>query len=156
MDILMDAFKAYDLLRGSKEDQPSLQRFLSNNIIAGNVIFSRSGVDVVGLAVAWRIADPLDINEAGDYPGIDPNGKYVYVPVLHVRQDYRLNGEESLWVSPVLKDLMKQIFEKFTGVKAIVGRRGPERRAPQRRRRGRPKRPSPRDTRRLHILRGKL
>jgi hypothetical protein len=154
MDLLMDAFQAYELLRGRAEDRPWLQRFLANNFVAGNVLLSRADGQLAGVAVAWRIADPLDVNDRGDYPGRSSDGKYAYIPLIHVRPELRLNGNDKLWVSPVLLDLLSQIWERFPGIKAVVGRR-PEGSPRKIRTGGRPIKLPPRDPRRWHIVRSR-
>ena len=72
--------------------------------------------DFVAIAFTWHILDPYDVMDRDwQYPGENPNGNYLYIPLLWIKESKRSYG--------FLVQFLRKLLKKHLGAKRIAFRR---------------------------------
>ena len=84
--------KIYEALRKSY-DPKWLQKNIAFQEERQGIIAEMEEGNLVAVAFTWHIGDPYDVvDKRWNYPGEAPNGQYVYLPLLWIREDKRSYG----------------------------------------------------------------
>mgnify|MGYP001564139043 FL=1 len=119
--------KIYEALRGSYEIK-KLQKEIAFQEERGGIIWEEQGGDILAVAFTWHIQDPYDLVDSGwSYPGESPSGRYVYLPLLWIKESARSYG--------FLICFLRKCLSKHPGARRLAFRRV-----------------RPRDEKKIHIL----
>ena len=119
--------KIYEALRGFYEPEKLMEE-ISFQAERRGIITEEGDGEILAVAFIWHIADPYDVVDRDwNYPGESIDGKYLYLPLLWVKNNLRSYG--------FLKKFLLKLLAKHPGAKRIAFRRV-----------------RPRDDKRLHIL----
>lgn len=119
----------YDLLIEGVE-RSAARELLAHHAARNSISTVEQDGELVGVAFVWHISDPYDVLDNG-FPGENPNGKYLYFPMIYVRKSHRSHAGAVLW------QLILKAFDKvqWRATRMVY------------------QRPPPRDSRRLHVIR---
>ena len=98
---LINALRVYEALR--EPLGPDWTRDLVvKHYEMGSISYSEREEVIVGVAFSWHISDPYDVELYRGYPGEDPNGRYLYFPMIWVHDDHRSGSLDTGVVSELI------------------------------------------------------
>ena len=107
--------RIYEALRPHYEPKKLIED-ISKQADRYGIVYEEKNGEVIAVAFTWHIDDPYDVVDKNwEYPGEKPDGKYVYMPLLWIKESERNYG--------FLMSFLRKLLQRHHSAKRLAFKR---------------------------------